>query len=119
MGSINSIKEATEYSQAGAIMNMMREAKVRIADAARKEKQKNAVAPSKISAAAAGETDREREMRMAKEAAEQLKAEQEALAANWIPSPDEEVKINSTGMSGKVVSVDGSTVTVQAGRMQV
>jgi dsDNA-specific endonuclease/ATPase MutS2 len=100
-------------------MNMMREAKVRIADAARKEKQKNAVAPSKISAAAAGETDREREIRMAKEAAEQLKAEQEALAANWIPSPDEEVKINSTGMSGKVVSVDGSTVTVQAGRMQV
>lgn len=119
MGSISSIKEATEYSQAGAIMNMMREAKVRIADAARKEKQKNAVAPSKISAAAAGETDREREIRMAKEAAEQLKAEQEALAANWIPSPDEEVKINSTGMSGKVVSVDGSTVTVQAGRMQV
>jgi len=119
MGSISSIKEATDYSQAGAIMNMMREAKVRIADAARKEKQKNAIAPSKISAAAAGETDREREIRMAKEAAEQLKAEQEALAANWIPSPDEEVKINSTGMSGKVVSVDGSTVTVQAGRMQV
>ena len=56
---------------------------------------------------------------MAREAEEQLKAEQDALLANWIPSSGEDVKIASTGMSGKVVSVDGSTVTVQAGIMQV
>ena len=119
MGFIRSAREAAAYAQAGAVMTMMRDAKARVAEVARVEKQKNAIAPSKISAAASGETDRERAARLAREAEEQLKAEQDALLANWIPSSGEDVKITSTGMSGKVVSVDGSTVTVQAGIMQV
>ena len=119
MGFIRSAREAAAYAQASTVMTMMRDAKARVAEVARVEKQKNAIAPSKISAAASGETDRERAARLAREAEEQLKAEQDALLANWIPSSGEDVKIASTGMSGKVVSVDGSTVIVQAGIMQV
>lgn len=116
---IQSARDSAAYSQASAVMAMMRESKAKIAEALRKEKQQNAVAPSQISAAASGETERERIVRLAREAAEQAKAEQDALVADWIPSIGEDVKIISTGMSGKVVSLEGSTVVVQAGRIQI
>lgn len=116
---IHSARESAAYAQASTVMALMRESKARIAEAQRKEKQQNAAAPSQIAAAASGETDRERIARLARETAEQAKAEQEALLANWVPSPGEEIKIISTGMSGKVVSIDGSTIVVQVGLMQV
>ena len=116
---IQSARDSAAYAQASAVIAMMRESKAKIAEALRKEKQQNAVAPSQISAAASGETERERIARLAREAAEQAKAEQEALVADWIPSIGEDVKIISTGMSGKVVSLDGLTVVVQAGRLQI
>jgi len=119
MESIRTARDTAAYTQANAVMSMLRENKKRISEAVRLEKKQNAPAPSQISAAASGETDREREVRIAREKEEQLKAEQEALQSNWVPSFGEEVKVVSTGMSGKIISVDGNVVTLQAGIMQV
>ena len=119
MESIRAARDTAAYTQANAVMSMLRENKMRISEVARLEKKQNAPAPSQISAAASGETDREREVRIAREKEEQLKAEQEALKSNWVPFAGEEVKVVSTGMSGKVISVDGNVVTLQAGIMQV
>jgi len=117
MDAVTQSREAAAYAQASGVMSAMRDNRTRIAEIARKEAQRNAPALSKISAAASGETDKVRIERLRREEEERLRAEQELLDGSWYPDEGEAVTIISTGMSGTVISVVDTQVTVQAGTL--
>jgi len=116
------VKEDVAMKQATTIVRISREAKIRIQGEERLKRQELSANSKKsmISKSAAGETDREREIRLAKE--------RKAAAANGeavtqesnqelteMPAVGDQVILKASGLAGKVTKVSGEIVTVAAG----
>ena len=108
--------------QATTILRISREAKIRIQGEERLKRQELSANTKKsmISKSAAGETDREREIRLAKERKVAAAnggevAEETNQELTEMPRVGDKVILKTSGLAGKVTKVSDEIVTVAAG----
>ena len=116
------VKEDIAMKQATTILRISREAKIRIQGEERLKRQELSANTKKsmISKSAAGETDREREIRLAKERKVAAAnggevAEETNQELTEMPRVGDKVILKTSGLAGKVTKVSDEIVTVAAG----
>ena len=116
------VKEDVAMKQATTIVRISREAKIRIQGEERLKRQELSANTKKsmIAKSAAGESDREREIRLAKErkvaaTSGEAGAEKTHQECTEMPAVGDQVILKASGLAGKVTKVSGEIVTVAAG----
>ncbi|CAL6378752.1 unnamed protein product [Bathycoccus prasinos] len=116
------VKEDVAMKQATTIVRISREAKIRIQGEERLKRQELSANTKKsmIAKSAAGESDREREIRLAKERKAaatngEAGAEKTHQECTEMPAVGDQVILKASGLAGKVTKVSGEIVTVAAG----
>lgn len=114
------IKEEVAMKQATTIVRISREAKIRIQGEERLKRQEQSANTKKslISKSAAGESDREREIRIAKERKAGLLnyTIPESLEFTEMPDIGDQVVLKASGLAGKVTKISGGEIiTIAAG----